>query len=166
MTPADTQKFWTRVDRGEGCWLWRGAASPQGYGRFYPSTGQKLYAHRVSFDLNVGVIPNGLFVCHTCDVRLCVRPEHLFLGSHQDNMNDMNAKGRGRPGKAYGELAHLAKLDWVKVREIRARYTGRRGEVASLAREYGISLSSMFAVVTGQTWRVDPCGSTIARVAR
>jgi hypothetical protein len=120
----------------------------------------------VSFDLNVGVIPNGLFVCHTCDVRLCVRPEHLFLGSHQDNMNDMNAKGRGRPGKAYGELAHLAKLDWVKVREIRARYTGRRGEVASLAREYGISLSSMFAVVTGQTWRVDPCGSTIARVSR
>lgn len=77
-----------------GCWLWIGGVSyPPGYGRM--TRGQ--YAHRVSYEIHRGKIPVGMHVLHRCDNRLCVNPDHLFLGTQSDNMRDMMAKGRGRP---------------------------------------------------------------------
>lgn len=85
-----------------GCWLWTGGTvQPGGYGVFAPRTSPQTTAHRVSWMLFVGPIPDGLQVCHHCDVRLCVNPDHLFLGTSQDNHSDMVRKKRGTRSK-YG----------------------------------------------------------------
>lgn len=87
-------KFWRGVQKSDGCWEWTRYRLPNGYGRASAEGGGMDYAHRVSWRLHFGEIPSGLYVCHRCDNRSCVRPDHLFLGTHQDNMDDMKAKGR------------------------------------------------------------------------
>ena len=80
-----------------GCWLWMDAPHPDfGYGCINVPGRGVIKAHRVAWELFVGPIPEGLFVCHHCDTPPCVNPAHLFLGTHQDNMRDMHAKGRWR----------------------------------------------------------------------
>lgn len=81
-----------------GCWLWTGVLNRSGYGQTRPpGTGgnKRVLAHRVSYEAFVGPIPPGLFVCHSCDVRCCVNPDHLFVGVNLDNCRDMASKGRG-----------------------------------------------------------------------
>jgi hypothetical protein len=88
----------TRLDEN-GCLIWTGPVDRGGYGEMKFENGPKrvtFRAHRAAYEVACGPIPNGMFVCHTCDVPLCCNPEHLFLGSHQDNMDDMARKGRGR----------------------------------------------------------------------
>ena len=89
------QRFWGFVNKTEGCWLWVGANNER-YGLF-SCFGRVMKAHRASWHLFVGPIPPGLHVLHKCDNPLCVRPDHLFLGTHVDNMADMARKGRARP---------------------------------------------------------------------
>lgn len=89
------ERFWRYVQKGDGCWLWIGAKLTTGYGVL--NIGRKegvAAAHRLSWAIHFGVIPPGKFVCHHCDVRACVRPDHLFLGTSQDNVSDMVRKGR------------------------------------------------------------------------
>lgn len=90
--PAFAQK----VRIGEGCWEWTGGSGPLGYGRFYPRDhGRCEYAHRWSWILANGPIPVGLCVCHRCDNRGCVRPDHLYVGTRAENNRECRAKGRG-----------------------------------------------------------------------
>jgi predicted XRE-type DNA-binding protein len=101
--------FWLNVEKlsdagaGElgGCWLWRGAVAKTGYGQA-SFNGRTIAAHRASWQRERGAIPTGMLVLHKCDVRDCVRPSHLFLGTHKDNMADMYAKGRGPVGLRNG----------------------------------------------------------------
>lgn len=90
--PADV-RLWRRVEITDGCWLWQGRVGTHGYGML-SHNGKLTTAHRVSYVLKYGDIPSGMIVCHHCDVRRCVNPEHLFLGTHLDNMRDCVAKGR------------------------------------------------------------------------
>lgn len=94
MSKDRVAEFWNRVDKTDGCWEWLGARSRYGgYGSFRVN-GRGHGAHRVAWELTHGKIRNGLCVCHKCDIPWCVRPEHLFLGTRSDNMQDHAVKGR------------------------------------------------------------------------
>lgn len=89
------ERFWRFVNKTDGCWLWTGALRTTGYGVINLGRPAGIEsAHRVSWVIHYGKIPTGYFVCHTCDVRPCVRPDHLFLGTSRDNIYDMIRKGR------------------------------------------------------------------------
>ena len=95
MNNGVAERFWSKVKKQpNGCWEWQAAKTRLGYGRFAPE-GTTVKAHRVSFELCKGPIPDGMHVMHSCDNPPCVNPEHLSLGSNQDNVNDREAKGRG-----------------------------------------------------------------------
>lgn len=100
--------FWERVQKTDGCWLWTGAQrKPQGkggwgaYGHFCPKRGVRYFAHRFSWELHFGPIPSGRMVCHECDNPTCVRPDHLFIGTQKDNMEDAKRKKRVRNQNSY-----------------------------------------------------------------
>lgn len=97
-------RFWKRVAKSEsGCWMWKGSVDGGGYGTISTCRGYApAKAHRVSWEMRNGLIPQGMDICHRCDTPGCVNPEHLFLGSRKDNVHDCIRKGRLRPrGKPY-----------------------------------------------------------------
>jgi hypothetical protein len=100
FTQSDIERFSSKVNKlPNGCWIWTAQRSDDGYGRFMitTNTGRKNYlAHRFSYMIHYGEIPQGFEVCHTCDVPSCVRPDHLFLGTHLENCQDRTAKNRNR----------------------------------------------------------------------
>jgi hypothetical protein len=134
------RRFWDKVQQGTGCWEWTGMLRR---GRDEST----IYAHRLSYELNIAPVPAGLIVCHRCDNPPCVRPEHLFLGTDNDNQRDKVAKGR----QERGETHHAAKLTAADVVEIRSsRAQGTR--VNELAAKYGVDRGAIQAVVSRKTW--------------
>lgn len=113
-------RFWRFIEKTDGCWLWTGNHDTAGYGRFWFDANTRVPAHRVSYEFHYGPIPEGLFVCHHCDNPPCVNPAHLFLGTAQDNVSDMCAKGRNVP--LAGSSSGRAKLTEQDVIEIRALF--------------------------------------------
>lgn len=95
LSEKDVSRFWSKVDKrgSEECWPWQGKPNSSGYGQI-TLKGKTLASHRVAYELTYGSFLTSLLVCHTCDNRICCNPEHLFLGTHQDNLDDMVAKGR------------------------------------------------------------------------
>lgn len=152
-----------RVDRSGGndaCWLWRGNTDEYGYGRI-AFRGKDYLAHRASYLLAHGDLPDDLLVCHTCDNPPCVNPAHLFLGTHQDNSDDKIRKGRLLVGEQHpvkkhpgcmprGERHHAAKLTEGIVREIRSRADA---PVSLLAHEYGVSVTAIYDVRARRRWQ-------------
>lgn len=129
------------------CWLWMRGLNSYGYGTI-KHHGRNCQTHRVAWELANGPIPAGMMVCHKCDVRHCVNPEHLFLGTAFANKADCVAKGR----HAYGELDGNVKLSTSKVRRIKALYqTGLISKV-QLAKAFGVSDATIGHVVNGKTW--------------
>jgi hypothetical protein len=134
------------VTAADGCWNCRGATND---GRYcvVAVNGRKTLAHRAAYELLVGPVPEGLEVCHRCDNTRCVNPEHLFLGTHLDNMRDMVAKGR----QVRGERSPNAKLTDADVVDLRARR--RAGaSIASMARARGLHPSVVSRVCAGKRW--------------
>jgi hypothetical protein len=99
FTPQDADRFWARVEVTDTCWYWTGHTNWGGYGEVQIK-GQRYKVHRLAYELTYGPIPDGLFVCHACDTPPCVRPDHLFLGTRDDNAADRVAKHRPKGIKA------------------------------------------------------------------
>lgn len=100
MDPVIESRFWSRVRKGSACWEWVGARHTGGYGAISVN-GHQERAHRVSWMIHHGEIPDGLWVLHRCDNPPCVNPAHLFVGSDADNLSDAIAKGRRLPPSLY-----------------------------------------------------------------
>jgi hypothetical protein len=136
------------------CWPWRGYIGRAGYGNLAvgdakKGTARKFYAHRLIYTLYVGPIPKGMFVCHRCDNPICVNPNHLFLGTQQDNIRDMWAKGR-HP-LLDGEKHYAHKLTALQVRAIRKSPTSVMNK--TLAERYGVDSSTISLARRGKNWK-------------
>ena len=148
------ERYWSRVDKTGDCWLWGGKLGPTGYGAAM-FDGKTKRVHRISWEKAFGDIPAGLAVCHRCDVRNCVRPEHLFLGTHAENMADCSRKGRisRAPNPAnQGSRNKLAKLTEASAASIRRRRAAG-ASLRELAAEFGVGETTVCAVTRGRTWR-------------
>lgn len=174
-------RFWPKVKQTDSCWLWIGAKDPDGYGNFKVGNHRGTHAHRIAYALKVGYIPPGLSILHSCDNRSCVRPDHLFLGTQLDNVNDMAEKGRARKASgdqngsrlhpesrprgekhpfklhpelhARGERAANAKFTESQVIEIRRSYKAGELSQHALARKYGVTATTINAIVLFKTWK-------------
>jgi hypothetical protein len=141
------ERFWSKVKKTDGCWEWTAARDGAGYG-YFKLEGECQLAHRVAYRLARGSISEGAHVCHHCDNPGCVNPDHLFLGTHQDNMDDKTRKGRAQ-GARPGETHHLAKLTEERVREIRQA----EGTQQQIAIRFGISRSQVSNIRTRRQWK-------------
>ena len=156
------EEFWQNVERGPGCWLWTGATSPKGYGRVW-FNGKTRRAHRVAWLLTNGPIPDGMKVLHSCDAPQCCRPDHLFIGTDRDNMEDRGRKGRTACGERQGawtrpecvprgEQHGMSKTTEVDVREMRRRKAlGETYQAICLA--FGLHWQTVWRIVHRKSWR-------------
>lgn len=139
---AAVDRFWAQVQKTESCWLWTGMVLSNGYGQI--KSDRKQSVHRFSWELHRGAIPDGMVVCHKCDVRNCVNPEHLFIGTPADNNRDMREKSR----HARGERVCGSRLTSSQVLDIRAA----DDTYAELGRRYGVSATSIRKIKARKTW--------------
>ncbi len=171
--------FWIKVEKqdGDGCWEWTGAKG-RGYGLFHDGI-RLVPAHRWLWEQTNGPIPKGKILCHHCDNRPCVRPDHLFMGTNKDNSEDMVRKGRQATGERNGKYTHpekrqfgddnpmrrhpeavsrgvkngMALLDEDKVREMRRIYDAEHPKMADLGARFGVSYRVASHAVHRNTWK-------------
>lgn len=170
------KEFLNRISFDEsGCWLWKGWKYNFGYGGF-SFKGKNILAHRASYTIFNGPIPEGLFVCHHCDVRACVRPDHLFSGTAKDNCHDMMKKGRNmhkvcpwtlargdRNGTRTkpqnfrkGEKVEWHKLTDADIVEIRRLYHEVGLSGPKIAQRYNVIYQTIYKIVLGYIWKHIP----------
>lgn len=160
LTERQRTNFEAKIDRSpnlKGCHLWTGARTSAGYGGVSLGQGNVHYTHRLSYQLNRGEIPKGLLVLHRCDVRNCVNPEHLFIGTEKDNIDDMWKKKRrvqlrGKDSPRFGKKRILKYLTMEIAEQIRALYKPREFGCIKLARMFDTSPGVVLQVVNGKTW--------------
>ncbi len=154
--PEETvPRFWSRVNKDgptqphmtTQCWVFMGAGRG-GYSSF-SAQNKSIDAHRFSWQITNGEIPCGMLVCHHCDNRACVRPDHLFLGTYKDNYEDMRSKGRA----LVGEKTNSAKLTTEQVLEMRRAYDVDGAVVVALAERYGVVPVTVINIVRRRAWK-------------
>lgn len=130
-----------------GCWIWIGFITSCGYGGIMDRN-RVRYAHRCMWEQSFGPIPEGICVCHKCDVILCVNPEHLFLGTNAENMADRNAKKRQAHGERHGRT-HLTEDDVKTIRSLAANGTKQ----VTLQTKFGLSSAQISNIVLRKQWK-------------
>ncbi|MSX98133.1 MAG: hypothetical protein F2743_08480 [Actinobacteria bacterium] len=147
--PEVSESFKARFARlhsgGDGCWVWK---RPTNFTPRVNLDDHSFKASRVAFYIGHGKDPGDKLVCHTCDNPLCVRPDHLFLGTTQENTADRSRKGRTRPGSGHGELNKNAKLTAADVLSIRQSKLASR----ALANKYNVTISAIQKIISFRTW--------------
>lgn len=128
-----------------GCWIWMKSLNHRGYGKTGLGRGTNISAHRASYEEKYGPIPNGMMALHCCDVPSCVNPDHIFLGSQQDNMTDKVAKMR----QAVGEFHGMSKL--TEQQAMRAKFGSEKP--TELAKEFGCSAVIIRQIRQGKYWK-------------
>lgn len=141
-------KFWAKVDKSQECWEWTASKHFSGYGEI-GYLGKKHKAHRISWMIHHGEIPEGLYVLHKCDNPACVNPDHLFLGTHNDNMADKMQKGRCSALK--GESNGESRLTEQQVKEIRALYPSFNQ--IKIGKMFNVSNTTISKIVRRESWR-------------
>jgi len=146
------ERFWTKIQRTDSCWEWTGATDRNGYGVISVPTQNKRYqvfrkTHRVAWELAYGAVTGELCVLHHCDNPKCVRPTHLFLGTHSDNAHDKYAKGRQAKGMQRSSLTD------VDVCTIRAKYATGGISQQALAVQYNIGREAIGKIVRRDNWK-------------
>lgn len=132
-----------------GCWLWTGTSNTQGYGTFY-ANGRLHIAHRFSWELHNGPIPEGMLACHHCDTPPCVNPDHLFVGTHKDNAQDSLKKGRH--SRANGDHWNRSSITWddiPKIKELKEQ--GLTYE--EIGKQYGVGPTCIYDICKNRSWR-------------
>lgn len=148
MKKSIKERFFDKIEKSDdGCWNWIAGKNSAGYGVLKIS-GKSVYAHRLSFELFIGPIPEGLCVCHQCDKRGCVRPDHFFLGTKADNWNDMIRKGRR---SVIGELNDNSKLNEEDVILIKDMLNHGRS-MGLIASDFDVSKTCVAHIKYGNTW--------------
>jgi len=144
---AVLDRFLDKVEKTDSCWIWKGCKFTMGYGQFWLNRKQ-VYAHRISFQIHKGEIPKGMLVCHTCDNRLCVNPDHLFLGKEIDNINDMMEKKRHAKGRMKTNHKLIDKyIPIMRILRLRGYSYKRIGEV------FGVNHTTARMACLGITWK-------------
>lgn len=152
-------RFWKKVNKTENCWEWTGCKS-QGYGKIGAGmhAGKCLTASRVSWNMHFGEIKEGLYVCHKCDNRSCVRPDHLFLGTQKENIQDAVLKGRMRSYDRHGEKNPRAKIGWKDVDFIRKNFVPHNGKrdgktgTYPFVKRFGIDSKTVWSIYHNKIW--------------
>jgi len=134
------------IKENNECWEWQAIKSKDNYGVF-ETKGKHIAAHRYAWELANGPIPAGMLACHKCDNRLCCNPNHIFIGTHKDNMQDMVLKGRSN--KLKGIQKPQAKLTIADIYEIRAS----SNKLIDLAKKYGVRDSAISKIKLRQRWK-------------
>ena len=148
-----SQRFWAKVKKTPGCWIWIGSKNNMGYGLIWVAEDQRNWpAHRVSWKLRHGRLARRICVLHRCDTPACVNPDHLFLGTKGDNSQDAATKGR----MMHGERHAQARLTWAQVEAIRAEYVKGVFGFKKLGQKYGVSPSLVTLIVQRKIWTRRP----------
>jgi len=140
-----------KINQETGCWEWEGGKNKKGYGQFWTKGDdrKKWLAHRHSYELHRGPIPDGMMVCHSCDNRACINPNHLFIGTAADNTADMMSKGREKIPRIRGSVHGRAKLAEEDVLAIRA---ASGISLQSLADQYNVTKQNIWFIRRRKGW--------------
>ncbi len=163
LLPAIINRFWSKVEKSEGCWIWTSGKFDDGYGKFTIKGVKTWRAHRLAWFIEFGVISENLCVLHKCDNPPCCRPSHLFTGTNLENTQDASSKGRLSHGDSHWthkspELVlkranhPLAKFSEGDISEIRRKINCREISQANLARQLGVWRSTIWAIVHHVRW--------------
>ncbi len=147
------KNFLSKINKDENdCWIWNAALDKMtkyGINKDFKSR-KCLRSHRISYILHKGNIPKGMFVCHTCDVKLCINPDHLYLGTHKDNMRDQ--KERKRAHRPSSEDCVFGKFNKDIVLEIRDIYKQNKMTISQLSTKYNVYYSSIYNIIKRKSW--------------